>query len=186
MNRNSATRSHLDGEVCSGVGSGESPSRTIAEPCIGTLIRIPYGQPPQGCPHAPGSPAGGWRGGVCPEEPTPHDGQRLGASAAARAAARENPHQRAMEVEPIAERMPMCHGLQRLIGAEFTDVQSLTINAFRLSSMRAWVSNSRFSSGRTRSSRAARSGCRCCPWQRSEAWRECRARDDCGRNQHPC
>jgi hypothetical protein len=44
-----------------------------------------------------------------------------------------------------------------LIDAEITEVQCLTINAFRLSSMRTWVSNSRFSSGRTRSSRAVRS-----------------------------
>ncbi len=60
-------------------------------------------------------------------------------------------------VELIAERMLMNYVVKRFIGAEFTDVQYLTTNAFRLSSMRTWVSNSRFSSGRTQSSRAVRS-----------------------------
>ncbi len=60
-------------------------------------------------------------------------------------------------VEPIAERMHISHVVKRFIGAEFTDIQCLTTNAFRFSSMRTWVSNSRFSSGRTRSSRAVRS-----------------------------
>ncbi len=48
-------------------------------------------------------------------------------------------------VEPIAKRMHMSHVGKRFIGAEFTDVQCLTTNAFR------------FSSDRTRSSRAVRS-----------------------------
>jgi len=60
-------------------------------------------------------------------------------------------------VEPIAKRMHMSHVGKRFIGAKFTDVQCLTTNAFRFSSMRTWVSNSRFSSGRTRSSRVVRS-----------------------------
>ena len=60
-------------------------------------------------------------------------------------------------VEPIAKRMHMSHVGKRFIGAEFTDVQCLTTNAFRFSSMRTWVSNSRFSSDRTRSSRVVRS-----------------------------
>jgi hypothetical protein len=60
-------------------------------------------------------------------------------------------------VEPIAERKHMSHAVKRFIGAEFTDVQCLTTNAFRFSSMRTWVSNRRFNSGRTRSTRAVRS-----------------------------
>ncbi len=60
-------------------------------------------------------------------------------------------------VEPIAKRMHMSHVGKRFIGAEFNDIQCLTTNAFRFSSMRTWVSNSRFNSGRTRSSRAVRS-----------------------------
>ena len=60
-------------------------------------------------------------------------------------------------VEPIAKRMHMSYVVKWFIGAEFTDVQCLTTNAFRFSSMRTWVSNSRFSSDRTRSSRAVRS-----------------------------
>ena len=60
-------------------------------------------------------------------------------------------------VEPIAKRMHMSHVGKRFIGAEFTDVQCLTTNAFRFSSMRTWVSNSRFNSVRTRSNRVVRS-----------------------------
>ena len=60
-------------------------------------------------------------------------------------------------VEPIAKRMHMSHVGKRFIGAEFNDIQCLRTNAFRFSSMRTWVSNSRFSSDRTRSSRAVRS-----------------------------
>jgi hypothetical protein len=60
-------------------------------------------------------------------------------------------------VELIAERMYMRCVVKRFIGAEFTEVQCLTTNAFRFSSIRTWASNSRFSSGRTRSSRAVRS-----------------------------
>ncbi len=60
-------------------------------------------------------------------------------------------------VEPIAKRMHMSHVGKRFIGAEFNDIQCLTTNAFRLNSMRTWVSNSRFSSDRTRSSRVVRS-----------------------------
>ena len=60
-------------------------------------------------------------------------------------------------VEPIAKWIHMSHVGKRFIGAEFTDIQCLTINAFRFSSMRTWLSNSRFSSDRTRSSRAVRS-----------------------------
>ena len=60
-------------------------------------------------------------------------------------------------VEPIAKRMPMSHVGKWFIGAKFTDVQCLTTNAFRFSSMRTWVSNSRFNSVRTRSSRVVRS-----------------------------
>ena len=60
-------------------------------------------------------------------------------------------------VEPIAKRMHMNYVVKWFIGTEFTDVQCLTTNAFRFSSMRTWVSNSRFSSDRTRSSRAVRS-----------------------------
>ena len=59
-------------------------------------------------------------------------------------------------VELIAERMLMNYVVKRFVGTEFTDVQSLTTNAFRFSSIRTWASNSRFSSGRTRSSRAVR------------------------------
>jgi hypothetical protein len=60
-------------------------------------------------------------------------------------------------VEPIAEQMHISHVGKRFIGAEFNDIQCLTTNAFRFSSMRTWVSNSRFSSDRTRSSRVVRS-----------------------------
>jgi hypothetical protein len=60
-------------------------------------------------------------------------------------------------VEAIAERMHMSHVVKRFIDGEFTEVQCLTTNAFRFSSIRTWASNSRFSSGRTRSSRAVRS-----------------------------
>ena len=60
-------------------------------------------------------------------------------------------------VELIAERMLMNDVVKRFIGAEFNDIQCLTTNAFRFSSIRTWASNSRFSSGRTRSSRAVRS-----------------------------
>jgi hypothetical protein len=59
-------------------------------------------------------------------------------------------------VEPIAKRMHMSYVGKRFIGAEFTDVQCLTTNAFRFSSMRTWVSNSRFNSGGTRSIRVVR------------------------------
>ncbi len=59
--------------------------------------------------------------------------------------------------DTITERMPMSQVVKRLIGAEMIGAQCLTTNAFRLSSMRTWVSNSRFSSGRTRSSRAVSS-----------------------------
>ena len=69
-------------------------------------------------------------------------------------------------VELIAERMLMNYVVKRFIGAEFNDIQCLTTNAFRFSSIRTWASNSRFSSGRTRSSRRGRqwskSGCRRC------------------------
>jgi hypothetical protein len=57
----------------------------------------------------------------------------------------------------IAERMHMSHVVKRFIDGEFTEVQCLTTNAFRFSSIRPWASNSRFNSGRTRSSRAVRS-----------------------------
>jgi hypothetical protein len=60
-------------------------------------------------------------------------------------------------VEPIAKRMHMSYVGKRFIGGEFNDIQCLTTNAFRFSSMRTWVSNSRFSSDRTRSSRVVRS-----------------------------
>jgi hypothetical protein len=60
-------------------------------------------------------------------------------------------------VEPIAKRMQMSHVGKRFIGAKFTDVQCLTTNAFRFSSMRTWVTNSRFSYDKTRSSRVVRS-----------------------------
>jgi hypothetical protein len=60
-------------------------------------------------------------------------------------------------VEAIAERMHMSHVVKRFIDGEFTEVQCLTTNAFRFSSIRTWASNSRFNSGRTRSSRAVRS-----------------------------
>ena len=60
-------------------------------------------------------------------------------------------------VEPIAKRMHMSHVVKWFIGGEFNDIQCLTTNAFRFSSMRTWVSNSRFSSDRTRSSRVVRS-----------------------------
>ena len=69
-------------------------------------------------------------------------------------------------VELIAERMLMNDVVKRFIGAEFNDIQCLTTNAFRFSSIRTWASNSWFSSGRTRSSRRGRqwrkSGCRRC------------------------
>ena len=60
-------------------------------------------------------------------------------------------------VEPIAKRMRMSYVGKRFIGGEFNDIQCLTTNAFRFSSMRTWVSNRRFSSDRTRSSRVVRS-----------------------------
>jgi hypothetical protein len=60
-------------------------------------------------------------------------------------------------VEPIAKRMHMSYVGKRFIGAEFTDVQCLTTKTFRFSSMRTWVSNSRFNFGRTRSIRVVRS-----------------------------
>jgi Trk-type K+ transport system membrane component len=60
-------------------------------------------------------------------------------------------------VEPIAKRMHMSYVVKWFIGAEFNDIQCLTTNAFRFSSMRTWVSNSRFNFGRTRSIRVARS-----------------------------
>jgi HNH endonuclease. len=43
-------------------------------------------------------------------------------------------------------------------GGKRAEVQSLTTNAFRLNSMRTWLSNRWISSGRARSSNAARSG----------------------------
>ena len=60
-------------------------------------------------------------------------------------------------VELIAERMLMNYVVKRFVATEFTDIQCLTTNAFRFSSIRTWTSNSRFNSGRTRSSRAVRS-----------------------------
>ena len=60
-------------------------------------------------------------------------------------------------VELIAERMLMNDVVKRFIGGEFNDIQCLTTNVFRFSSIRTWVSNSRFSSDKTRSSRVVRS-----------------------------
>jgi diadenosine tetraphosphate (Ap4A) HIT family hydrolase len=39
-------------------------------------------------------------------------------------------------VEPITKRMHMSHVVKWFISAEFTDIQCLTTNAFRFSSMR--------------------------------------------------
>ena len=60
-------------------------------------------------------------------------------------------------VELIAERMLMNYVVKRFVATEFTDIQCLITNAFRFSSIRTGTSNSRFNSGRTRSSRAVRS-----------------------------
>jgi hypothetical protein len=43
-------------------------------------------------------------------------------------------------VEPIAKRMHMSYVGKRFIGGDINDIQCLTTNAFRFSSMRTWVS----------------------------------------------